>query len=69
MQMVTQRFFDSASGVYGWSPVSSVTVCISMSEGYNIFSNIRLSLCAVSGISAFIVKSLPPQLNVWKHSQ
>jgi hypothetical protein len=54
---------NSAPGISGWSSVSSVTVSMSMSEGYNIFSNIRLSLGAVYGISTFVTKTLPLDKN------
>ena len=54
---------NPAPGISGWSSVSSVSVSVAMSEGYNIFSNIRLSLGAVYGISTFITKSLPLDKN------
>ena len=54
---------NPAPGISGWSSVSSVNVSIAMSEGYNIFSNIRLSLGAVYGISTYITRSLPLDKN------
>ena len=54
---------NPASALSGWSTVSNVVLSISMSEGYNMFSNVKVSIGAVYGIATYITPSLPLSKN------